>query len=188
MIVVWGRHEGLRLRVAAVTGAATDLLAGGRGLELGEKRLIDLLAHAHHYAGAVFHGVVVGGEVEVADCGGRRGVLGVAVVALYAELVFELVHDGDDLVTGEVLGEDLEIGGLGAGTVGAGLLGRGGVGGRGGRGLGWGIDREGKRDEGGGRCEKGGSKELRHPVGSFDRERMEATLVLGVCGLRFETE
>ena len=72
------------------------------------------------------------------------GVLGVAVVTVDAELVFEVMHDVDDLVAGEVLGEDLQVGGLGAGAAGVRLL-RGGGGGCGVRGLGVG---------GGGECER----------------------------------
>ena len=63
MVVIWCGDEGERLGVAAVAGAAGDLLAGGRGLELGDEALVDLLAHVDHDAGAIFHGVVVRGEV-----------------------------------------------------------------------------------------------------------------------------
>ncbi len=84
VVGVWGWDEGGRLGLAAVAGAAGDLLAGGRGLELGDEALVDLLAHVDHDAGAIFHGVVVGGEVEVADARLVGGVLGVAVVAVDA--------------------------------------------------------------------------------------------------------
>jgi ABC-2 type transport system ATP-binding protein len=79
VMLVGRRDEGEGLGVAAVAGAAGDFLLGWR-LELGEEVLVDLLVHAHHGAGAVLHGVGVGGEVEVAGGGGGRGVLGVAVV------------------------------------------------------------------------------------------------------------
>ena len=129
---------------------------------MGEEFLVDVHAHADHEAGAVFDGVGVGGEVEVAGGGGWVGVLGVAVVTVDAKLVFELVHDVDDLVAGEVFGEDLEVGGLGVGAVGAGLLRGGSVGGRGGLGLGG--ECEGQGAESGDSAEKGGSEALGHPV------------------------
>jgi len=66
-----------------VAGAAADVMLGGR-LELGEEVLVDFFVHAHHDASAVFHGVCVGGEVEVAGGGAGRGILGVTVVALDA--------------------------------------------------------------------------------------------------------
>jgi hypothetical protein len=166
LVVGWG-DEDCGLRVAAVAGAAANFVRGGRGLELGKEALIDFLVHAHHYAGAVFHGVGVGGKVEVAGGGGGVGVFGVAVFTVDAEFAFELVHDVDDLVAGVVLGEDLEVGGLGARTVGAGLVRRGG--GRRGRSLGWGRECEGDAEEGGKRGKERAPEVLRHPWGPLER-------------------
>ena len=146
--------------VAAVAGAATDFVFGWGVLEFGKEVLIDFLVHAHHDAGAILFGVGVGGEVEVASGGARRGVFDVAILALDAEFAFELVHDLDDLVAGEVLWKDLEVDGLGTRTVGPGLGGCGGVGWRCG---GLGSHRGGDREKGGNRGEEGGAKALGHP-------------------------
>ena len=82
-IFVGRRDEDGGLGIAAVAGAAADFVFGWR-LELGEEVLVDVLVHAHHDAGAVFHGVGVGGEIEVPGGGGGVGIFGVAVVALDA--------------------------------------------------------------------------------------------------------
>ncbi len=158
VIVVGWRDEDGGLGGAAVAGAAGDLVGGRRVLQLGDEVLVDVHAHAEHEAGAVFDGIGVGGEVEMAGGGGWMGVPGVAVVTLDAKVAAEFAHDVDDLVAGEVLGEDLEVDGLGVGTVGA-VLGRGGVGG-GGLGRGGGGDGE---EEGGGRGEEAGAEALGHP-------------------------
>ena len=152
VVGVGGGDEGGRLGVAAVAGAAGDFVGGGRVFELGEKALIDLVGHADHGAGAVFDGVVVGGEVEVADAGFVGGVLGVAVVAVDAQLVFKLVHDGDNLIAGEVLGQHLKVSGLGTRTVGARQLRRGRVGRCGGGRLRVERGREGEGEKGGKCC------------------------------------
>jgi hypothetical protein len=153
-------HEDGWFGVAAVAGAATDFVFSRWVLEFGEEVLIDLLVHAHHDACAILFGIGVGGEVEVAGGGARRGVFDVAILALDAEFAFELVHDIDHLVAGEVLGKHLEVDGLGTRTVRPGLGCRGSVGWWGG---GLGGHRGRDREKGGNRCEEGGSKALGHP-------------------------
>ena len=86
------------------------------------------------------------------DAGFVGGVLGVAVVAVDAQLVFELVHDGDNLIAGEVLGQHLKVSGLGTRTVGARQLRRGRVGRCGGGRLRVERGREGEGEKGGKCC------------------------------------
>lgn len=142
--------------------AANSVLGFGIG-ELGEVLLVDGHGHFDHYPGAILPGVGVGGEVEAACC----RAFGVAVVALDAKGACELAHYVYYLISGEVFGKHLKIGGRGPRMVRSALIVCGDTGRR--RacwccGLSRGSQRDGHCEQGGERGENGRTKLLRHPV------------------------
>ena len=108
-----GGYELLGGKMAAMAGAAGDGLAGVG--DHADVVGVDLLGHFVHEAsglllflgvvGEVEHGATVGADLGFVD--------GVAGAAAAAELALPLLHDGVDLLAGEVFGQDLEVGGRG---------------------------------------------------------------------------
>jgi hypothetical protein len=76
---------------------------------LGEVFGVEVSGHSDHHAGLVFDRVRVGGEVVAPGL----GVSGVAELAFHAEVSLILMHEFDDLVSGDVFGESLDVGGIG---------------------------------------------------------------------------
>jgi len=84
---------------------------GVRGLAVGERGhvlRVDVLRHGDHNAGVGFDGICVGGVVEAL---GLR-ILGVAEAALNAEGRSESHHGFNEVLSADVLGEHLEVGGF----------------------------------------------------------------------------
>jgi hypothetical protein len=97
-----------------MAGAAGD---GVLGLGIGQLREVvgvEIVGHFDHESGLVFDRVRVGGEVVAL---GLR-VASVAVLTLNAERAFVLVHDVDDLISGEGFGKNLEVGRVGTRSAG----------------------------------------------------------------------
>lgn len=121
VIVIRRRNEGLGREVASMTSGATDWRASV--LKLADVIRVDTVDHLDHQAGGGFFGLRVIGEVEhgasVGTLFDRVG--GVAGGALSAQSGFPLVHDLVHLLAGECLGQNLEVGGRGRGSMFVGL-------------------------------------------------------------------
>ena len=93
-----------------MAGAAGDRVLG---LGIGQLREIvgvEVVSHFDHQAGFVFDRVCIGGEVVAF---GLR-VPSVTVLTLNAERAFVLMHDVDDLISGEGFGKNFEVGRVGS--------------------------------------------------------------------------
>ena len=115
-------NEGFRARHAAVTGTAGDGIGGLAIGQLGQVFGVDVVGHPDHHARLLFDRIRIGGEIG-AFC------LRVACVtegAFDAEVTLVLVHKSNDLVSRDVFGESLDVGGIG--TRSAGLTGPWGLG------------------------------------------------------------
>jgi len=92
-----------------MAGAAGDGVLGLGISQLREVVGVEIVGHFDHQAGLVFDRVRVGGEVVAFGL----WVASVAVLALNAECAFVLMHDVDDLISGEGFGKSLEVGWVG---------------------------------------------------------------------------
>ena len=103
------RDKHFRAFHAAMTGAAGDGIGGPPVAQLCEVFGIEVVGHLNHHAGLVLDRVGIGGEVVAL---GLR-VSGVTERTVGAEVALILMHDLDDFVSGNVFGEDLDIGWIG---------------------------------------------------------------------------
>lgn len=111
-----GRLEYSRDGHSAMAGAAGRFALGGLGVghrDGGEVLGVDVPGHEDHRARDVLGRLLVGGEVLAMGC----GVFGVAELTANAKLAVEAAHDANEFFGRDVLGEDLEVDGLGNGAV-----------------------------------------------------------------------
>lgn len=102
-------NECFRVCHAAMACAAGDGVGGFVIAQLGEEFGVEVVGHFDHEASFLFDRVCIGGEVVAS---GRR-VSGVTEFALYAEVALILMHELDDVVTGDVFGKSLDVGWIG---------------------------------------------------------------------------
>jgi len=116
MLIRWD-DEGLWPQVAAMAGAAGD---GHIGIgNFGHVVHVDVLGHGVHQArGGLLRLGVVGIVEPWASVGADVvGVGGVAGTAMRTERALPLFHDLVNLISGQILGQDFEIGGRGMGVI-----------------------------------------------------------------------
>jgi hypothetical protein len=92
-----------------MTCAAADGVGRFVIAQLGEEFSVEVVGHVDHQASFLFDRVCIGGEVVAS---GRR-VSRVTVFALDAEVALILMHELDDIVSGDVFGKSLDVGRIG---------------------------------------------------------------------------
>ena len=100
-----------------MAGTAGDGIGRHASAQLREIFGVDVGSHPDHHAGFFFDGVRIRGEVVAFGL----GVAGVTELAFDAEVSRVLTHLLNDLVSGDVFGESLDVGGIGPRA--AGLIG-----------------------------------------------------------------
>jgi hypothetical protein len=101
--------EWIRVRHAAMACTAGDGVGRLVIAQLCEEFSVEVVGHFDHQAGFFFDRVCIGGEVVAS---GRR-VSGVTEFALDAEVALILMHELDDVVSGDVFGKSLDVGWIG---------------------------------------------------------------------------